>query len=78
MMIESQQSWMTLILEYIQNGIDPKDQKEMRKLQRGAAKFYIIDDKIYIKGFTQPLLKCLRMAEAEYVKVEIYEGCCGQ
>lgn len=64
MMIESQKSWMTMILEYIQNGIGPEDQKERRKMQR-AAKFYIIDDKLYKKGFTQPLLKCLKAVEVD-------------
>lgn len=53
-----------MILEYIQNGIGPEDQKERRKMQR-AAKFYIIDDKLYKKGFTQPLLKCLKAVEVD-------------
>lgn len=60
MMIKWQDSWMKLILEYIQNGISLEDQKERRKLQRRVAKFYIIDNNLYRRGFTQPLLKCLK------------------
>lgn len=43
MMIERQESWTELILEYIHNGVKPKDQRERRKLQRQIAKFCIID-----------------------------------
>lgn len=78
MLIENQEISMTLILEYIQNAISLKKQKESRKLQIKATKFFIIDGKLYKRGFTQPLLKCLREAYAKYVMAEIHEGCCGK
>lgn len=78
MMIESQESWITSILEYIQNGIGPKDQKERWKLQKKSRQILYIDDKLYRRVFSQPLLKCLRAVEVEYVMAEIHEGCCGQ
>lgn len=78
MMIESQESWITSILEYVQNGIGPKDQKERWQLQKKSRQILYIDDKLYRRVFTQPLLKCLRAVEVEYVMVEIHEGCCGQ
>ena len=78
MLIENQEISMTLILEYIQNAISLKKQKESRKLQIKATKFFIIDGKLYKRGFTQPLLKCLRETYAKYVMAEIHEGCYGQ
>lgn len=69
---------MKLVLEYILNGVIPKDQKERRKLQRRDAKFCIIDNNLYRRGFTQLLFKCLRAVEVAYVMAEIYERCCGQ
>ncbi|XP_052185272.1 uncharacterized protein LOC127796906 [Diospyros lotus] len=42
-----------------------------------AQKFILINEELYKRSFTQPLLKCVRPREADYILREIYEGICG-
>ena len=45
------------------------------KLQ--AARFVLIGDDLYPRGYTRPLLKCLTPDQASYVVQELHEGICG-
>ncbi|KAM2015175.1 hypothetical protein ACFX16_045733 [Malus domestica] len=42
-----------------------------------SARYLIINDQLYKRGFTLPYLRCLTHAEAEIVLREIHEGVCG-
>ncbi|XP_014501831.1 uncharacterized protein LOC106762433 [Vigna radiata var. radiata] len=41
------------------------------------ARFVIIGDDLYKRGFSTPLLKCLSQEEAQYVMDELHNGVCG-
>ncbi|KAM1838073.1 hypothetical protein ACFX14_019788 [Malus domestica] len=41
-----------------------------------SARYLIINDQLYKRGFTLPYLRCLTPAEAEIVLREIHEGVC--
>ena len=42
------------------------------------AKYYIIlDDKLFKRGLTTPLIKCLNNQQVDYVMRELHEGICG-
>ncbi|XP_030959083.1 uncharacterized protein LOC115981034 [Quercus lobata] len=75
--IQSESNWMTPILSYLQDGRLPQDVREARKVRKRTARFTILNDALYKRGFSIPYLKCLDEGEAEYILEEIYAGICG-
>jgi hypothetical protein len=69
--------WATGIIQYLINGRLPEDKPKSRKVKMHSARYTILGGQLYRKGHTDPLLKCLRNFEAEYVLQEIHEGVCG-
>ncbi|XP_065638260.1 uncharacterized protein LOC136071189 [Quercus suber] len=59
------------------NGILPNDKEAARKLKVQAARFMLIRDVLYKRGFFCPYLQCLGPEEANYVMREVHEGICG-
>ena len=75
--IEDRENWMTPIVSYLKDGKLPKGKDEARKLRVRAARYVLIDEVLYKRGFSQPYLRCLTSDEANYVLREIHEGACG-
>uniref|UniRef100_A0A2N9GIS8 Integrase catalytic domain-containing protein n=1 Tax=Fagus sylvatica TaxID=28930 RepID=A0A2N9GIS8_FAGSY len=75
--IETETSWMTPIISYLERGTLPDDRHEARKVKVRASRFTMLQGTLYKKGFSFPYLRCLTPAEAEYVLKEIHEGICG-
>ena len=75
--IEDRKNWMTPIVSYLKDGklLEMKD--EARKLKVRAARYVLMDEVLYKRGFSQPYLRCLAPDEANYVLREIHEGDCG-
>jgi len=44
--------------------------------KKKAARYTMIGDKFYKRGYGQPLLKCVTREQAEYIIKEIHEGIC--
>ena len=74
--IQSMNSWMTPIVSFLQDGYLPQDADEARKIKKMAARFTILNDALYKRGFSMPYLKCDE-DEAKYILEEIHEGICG-
>ncbi|XP_073152632.1 uncharacterized protein [Henckelia pumila] len=55
----------------------PIDNKKAKEIKRRALCFVMIDQILFKRSFSQPLLKCLGPDEANYVLREIHEGSCG-
>ena len=68
---------MTPIIHYLKEGWLPKDKAKVRKIQIRAARFVIIDNVLYIRGYSLPYLRCASSKEADYVLRKILEGICG-
>ena len=75
--IQSTNSWMTLIVSFLQDGCLPQDAEEAKKIKKRAARFTILNDTLYKKGFSMTYLKCVNEDEAKYILEEIHEGVCG-
>ncbi|XP_030948935.1 uncharacterized protein LOC115972835 [Quercus lobata] len=75
--IQSTDSWMTPIISYIQDGHLPQNTEEAKKIKKRAAKFTILNDALYKRGFSMPYLKCVDEEEARYILEEIHGGICG-
>ncbi|RDX96224.1 hypothetical protein CR513_21146, partial [Mucuna pruriens] len=63
-------------LEYFKKDVLPQDPKLATKVKREAAKYTLIGEHLYIRGFSFPLLRCLDTKEAEYIMREVHEGVC--
>ena len=68
---------MTPIVSFLQEERLPQDVEEAKKIKKRAAKFTILNDTLYKRGFSMPYLKCVDEDEAKYILEEIHEGVCG-
>ena len=75
--IDSESNWTTPIVSYLKNGVLPDGKKTARKLKVQAARFVLIKDVLYKRGFSRPHLRCLGTEEADYVMREVHEGIYG-
>ena len=75
--IQSTNSWITPIISFLQDRRLPQDVEEAKKIKKRAAKFTILNDTLYKRGFSMPYLKCVDKDEAKYILKEIHEGVCG-
>ena len=63
-------------MSFLQDRHLPQDVEEARKVRRRVAKFIILNDTLYKRGFSMPYLKCVDEEEAKYILEEIHEGVC--
>ena len=68
---------MTPIISFLQDGPLPQDDEEAKKIKKRASKFTILNDTLYMRGFSMPYLKCVDEDETKYILEEIHEGVCG-
>ena len=69
---------MAPIISYLKDGTLPERKDEARKLRVRSAKYVLLNDALYKRGFSQPYLRCLSPDEANYVLREVHEGACGK
>ncbi|MCI47761.1 hypothetical protein A2U01_0069003, partial [Trifolium medium] len=65
---------MTNYWLYLAHGHLPEDEKEAKTLQRKASSYCLMYDKLYRRGISIPLLKCIDEDDVDYVLREIHEG----
>ncbi|XP_072084471.1 uncharacterized protein [Arachis hypogaea] len=70
-------SWVDPILHFLEKGQLPEDEQDAKTVRREATKYVAIQGQLYKRGLNQPLLKCLRSDQMDYVLGEVHEGCCG-
>jgi len=75
MATDTQPNWMTLIKQYLTEGVCDLHLEKTMKLQ--AARYILIDQDLYRRGYSRPLLKCLSPEQVTYVMTELHEGICG-
>jgi len=75
--IQSTDTWMTPIISFLQDGHLPQNTDEARKIKKRAARFTILNDVLYKRGFSMPYLKCVDEEEAKYILEEVHGGICG-
>jgi hypothetical protein len=75
--IDVNNSWMTPITKYLEEGTLPTNLVEARKLKVKSARFILIQGILYKRGFSLLYLCCLDKPEVEYVMREVHEGVCG-
>ncbi|XP_050281220.1 uncharacterized protein LOC126722115 [Quercus robur] len=75
--IQSANSWMTPIMSFLQDGHLPQNTEEAKRIKKRAARFTILNDALYKRGFSMSYLKYVDEEEAKYLLEEIHGGVCG-
>ena len=73
--VQNEGNWMTPIISYLKDENLPEGKDEATKLRVRSARYVLLNDVLYKRGFSQPYL--LSPDEANYVLREIHEGACG-
>jgi len=75
--LEGEENWMSSIVSYLKDGRLLEGKDNTRKLRVRSARYILMDEVLYKRGFSQPYLRCLALDEANYVLREVHEGACG-
>ena len=75
--VQNEGNWMAPIISYLKDGTLPERKDEARKLRVQSAKYVLLNDALYKRGFSQPYLRCLSPDEANYMLREVHEGAYG-
>ncbi|GKV14629.1 hypothetical protein SLEP1_g25472 [Rubroshorea leprosula] len=59
-------SWTNPITSFLRDGTVPEDKQEAMKFRKKASRYTLIDEVLYKRSFSLPLLRCLSPYEAEY------------
>ncbi|XP_017428620.2 uncharacterized protein LOC108336662 [Vigna angularis] len=73
--VSDRPDWRKYIREVIQR--QENDLHVRGAEAKKAARYLVIGEDLYKRGFSSPLLKCISVEEAEYVMRELHEGVCG-
>ncbi|MCI54465.1 hypothetical protein A2U01_0075715, partial [Trifolium medium] len=65
---------MTPVYNYLAHGTLPTEHKDATIVRRRACAYVILDGKLYRRGFSIPLLKCVDEDTVDYILREIHEG----
>ncbi|XP_072076612.1 uncharacterized protein [Arachis hypogaea] len=63
---ESSPSWLDPIINFLEHGKLPDDEKATKTLRREATRYAIIQGQLFRKGLSKPLLKCLHPDQTDY------------
>ena len=68
---------MTPIVSYLKDERLLEGKDTARKLRIRSARYVLMEEILYKRGFSQPYLRCLAPDETNYVLREVHEGACG-
>ena len=68
-------NWMTPILSFLRDGQLLANVEEARKVRKRVARFTILNDAMYKRGFSMSYLKCVEESKAKYILSMSYLKC---
>ena len=74
--VHTDHGWTSPIFLFLQEGRLPSDPEEAKKVRKRAARFTILNDELYKRGYSQPYLRCVEKEEAKYILEEVHGGIC--
>ncbi|XP_030949853.1 uncharacterized protein LOC115973743 [Quercus lobata] len=75
--VHTEHGWTSPIFTFLQEGRLLPDPEEAKKVRNRAARFTILNDELYKRGYSQPYLRCVEKEEARYILEEVHGGICG-
>ena len=70
-MILNKKGWTSPIISFLQDGHLLVEADKARKVRKWAAKFTILNDSLYKRGFSMPYFRCIEEEEAKYILEEV-------
>ncbi|XP_072092774.1 uncharacterized protein [Arachis hypogaea] len=70
-------SWQNSYIQYLRHGSIPNEIQDKKKFKRQSSFFTLLNNILYRRGYSRPLLKCLDRAEADLILSDAHEGICG-
>ncbi|XP_057719758.1 uncharacterized protein LOC130934187 [Arachis stenosperma] len=67
-------SWLDPIVDFLESGRLPDNEKAAKALRKEAAKYTTIQGQLFKKAISQLLLKCLHPEQTDYMLREVHEG----
>ena len=67
---------MILIVSNLKNGRILEGKDKARKFRVKSARYILMDEVLYKRGFSQSYLRCLAPDKVNYVLREVHEGAC--
>ena len=74
--VQNEGNWMTPTILYLKDRSLPEGKDKARRLRIRSARYVLLNDVLYKRGFSQPYLRCLSLDEANYVLKEVHERAC--
>ncbi|XP_021817133.1 uncharacterized protein LOC110759389 [Prunus avium] len=75
--VQQDPSWMDPIHAFLASGTLPDDKTKAKTLHRRSARYLLLNQILYRRGHSLPLLRCMTPQQGNYVLREIHEGACG-
>nr|XP_009787227.1 PREDICTED: uncharacterized protein LOC104235211 [Nicotiana sylvestris] len=69
--------WRNKYVDCLKKGKLPSNPKESKAIRTKAARFSLVEVKLYRRSFFGPLARCLGTGDTDYVMREVHEGTCG-
>ena len=71
------ETWMTPIIEFLQNGTLPQDKNASLKIRRQSPRYLLINRVLYSQGFLLPYLRCVAPPQTDQILQKVHGGTCG-
>ena len=68
---------MDPLVAYLKTDELPENKTEARILRLKVARYVVYNNKLYRRGYSMSLLKCMTPFEVDYIMREIHEPICG-
>lgn len=77
MVIADGRDWRTLITQYIKGTLSEKYETEKRRITFRAKNYCLMDDQLFRRALTNPLLQCVGEEEARVTMSKVHSGISG-
>ena len=74
---QAENSWISLILNYLRSRALPEERSEVVKVKARAAKYALINDILYKRSFFGPYQRCVPPEKVKRIIEQIHGGICG-
>ncbi|XP_064963219.1 uncharacterized protein LOC135611400 [Musa acuminata AAA Group] len=75
---DARTTWVQEMLRFKRDEILSADEASARRIRRTQAWHSEVNERLYKRSFSHPLLRCLGPEEAQMVLAEVHEGICGE
>jgi hypothetical protein len=65
-LVKEVSNWRRELIDYLENGTQPSKKKYVVQLRMKAGRFTMVNEALYKRGFTLPILKCILPEEGNY------------